>query len=253
MSHEDIPIIDAELYMNKGEGWEAECKKVAESFHKFGICKFKDPRVVEKDNDDYIDLVEKYFDTTSKKFYAGEELKDCRADLCYQSGVTPEGIEHARNHEALVASLTGEDKPMSVQPPVKDAKWRFFWKIGERPEEVKDEIPQVYPEDFPQWETEMNKWGTQMIDAVFLAGEMAAIGMGLDKDFFTTRMQGGPHLLAPTASDVIKYPVGTAFASFHYDLNFITIHGKSRYPGLYLWTREWKKQPVKIPAGCLLL
>jgi len=30
---------------------------------------------------------------------------------------------------------------MSVQPPVSDAKWRFFWKIGDRPEEIKDEIP----------------------------------------------------------------------------------------------------------------
>ena len=52
-------------------------------------------------------------------------------------------------------------------------------------------------------------------------------------------MMKGPHLLAPTASDLLKYDEGTAFASFHYDLNFITIHGKSRYPGLYLWTRDW--------------
>ena len=51
----------------------------------------------------------------------------------------------------------------------------------------------------------------------------------------------------------MKYSEGTAFASFHYDLNFITIHGKSRYPGLYLWTRDWQRQPVSIPAGCLLM
>ena len=82
---------------------------------------------------------------------------------------------------------------------------------------------------------------------------MAAIGMGLDKDTFTSKMKQGPHLLAPTASDVIKYDVGTAFASFHYDLNFISIHGKSRYPGLFLWTKDWERQPVSIPAGCLLL
>jgi hypothetical protein len=92
-----------------------------------------------------------------------------------------------------------------------------------------------------------------MLDSIFLAAEMAAIGMGLDKDTFTTRMKQGPHLLAPTASDLDKYKVGTAFAGFHYDLNFITIHGKSRYPGLFLWTREWQKEPVCIPTGCLLL
>lgn len=104
-------------------------------------------------------MVEKYFHQVSKKFYAGEALEDSRPDLCYQTGVTPEGIEKARDHQALVDSLTGEDKPLSVQPPVHDAKWRFFWKIGDRPEEVKDEIPQVYPENFPNWEDDMNKWG----------------------------------------------------------------------------------------------
>lgn len=66
-------------------------------------------------------------------------------------------------------------------------------------------------------------------------------------------MQQGSHLLAPTASDLMKYEVGTAFAGFHYDLNFISIHGKSRYPGLFLWTRDWKKSAVKIPQGCLLM
>ena len=100
----------------------------------------------------------------------------------------------------------------------------------------------------------MNKWGTQMIEATFLAAEMAAIGMGLPKDTFTSKMEGGPHLLAPTASDLKKYnKIGTAFAGFHYDLNFITIHGRSRYPGLFLWTREMKKMPVSMPEGCLLL
>jgi hypothetical protein len=60
--------------------------------------------------------------------------------------------------------------------------------------------------------------------------------------------------LAPTASDLKKYnKIGTAFAGFHYDLNFITIHGRSRYPGLFLWTRDMKKMPVSMPEGCLLL
>lgn len=99
----------------------------------------------------------------------------------------------------------------------------------------------------------MNTWGTQCVNASLLTAEMAAIGMGLDKDTFTSKMHQGPHLLAPTASDLQKYDVGTAFASFHYDLNFITVHGKSRYPGLYLWTKDWKRQPVSIPSGCLLL
>lgn len=42
-------------------------------------------------------------------------------------------------------------------------------------------------------------------------------------------------------------------AGFHYDLNALTIHGRSRYPGLYVWTRDGGKRTVKIPAGCLLV
>lgn len=33
----------------------------------------------------------------------------------------------------------------------------------------------------------------------------------------------------------------------------MTIHGKSRYPGLYAWTREGKKISVSVPDGCLLV
>ena len=78
--------------------------------------------------------------------------------------------------------------------------------------------------------------------------------MGIDKDTFNNKMKGGAHLLAPTGSDLEKFnKEGTVFAGFHYDISFMTIHGKSRYPGLSVWTRDWKKKAVKIPNGCLLV
>ena len=43
------------------------------------------------------------------------------------------------------------------------------------------------------------------------------------------------------------------FAGYHYDLNFLTIHGKSRYPGLHVWLRDGTRIPVRVPDGCLLL
>ena len=45
----------------------------------------------------------------------------------------------------------------------------------------------------------------------------------------------------------------TCIAGFHYDLNFLTIHGKSRFPGLFVWLRDGRRVPVAIPQGCLLL
>jgi len=99
----------------------------------------------------------------------------------------------------------------------------------------------------------MDKWGGSLHTAVNTIAEMAAIGMSIPKDTFTSRMKGGAHLLAPTGSDLEKNEVGAVFAGWHYDISFLTIHGKSRYPGLSVWTRDWKKKVVKIPAGCLLV
>jgi len=92
-----------------------------------------------------------------------------------------------------------------------------------------------------------------MIDGCEIAAEMCAVGLGLPANTFTEKMKLAAHLLAPTASDLVKNDVGTAFAGFHYDLNFITCHGKSRYPGLFIWLRNWKKMACKIPQGCLLM
>ena len=95
--------------------------------------------------------------------------------------------------------------------------------------------------------------------------EMTAIGLGLPKEafkeagkygyvflcayFIVTQIWTRPHLLAPTASDLLKYnKASTILAGFHTDLNFLTIHGRSRYPGLHIWARNTGKRiPVKFP------
>lgn len=82
---------------------------------------------------------------------------------------------------------------------------------------------------------------------------MAAVGMGVDIDTFSKRMVGGAHLLAPTGSDLVRHDVGTTLAGFHYDIALLTVHGKARYPGLYIWLRDWTRLAVKIPKGCLLI
>lgn len=71
--------------------------------------------------------------------------------------------------------------------------------------------------------------------------------------FLPLKLQG-PHLLAPTGSDLGCYgQEGTVFAGYHYDLNFLTIHGRSRFPGLNIWLRNGQKVQVKVPLGCLLI
>ena len=92
-----------------------------------------------------------------------------------------------------------------------------------------------------------------MLETCFSVAKMAARGLGLKDDAFTSIMEGASHLLAPTGGDLIKNWKGTVFAGVHNDLNFLTIHGKTRFPGLYIWLRDGLRVQVKVPNGCLLL
>ena len=138
---EEMPIIDVKTYLEKLPGWEDECKKVAHCLHKYGILVFRDPRAKESDNDEYIDLMEQYFKKTSDKYYSGENLADAKPEYHFQVGVTPEKVEKARDHFDKVKDLPEEDKPLSPFPPTVDMKWRYFWKIGERPSGASDNFP----------------------------------------------------------------------------------------------------------------
>jgi isopenicillin N synthase-like dioxygenase len=170
--------------------------------------------------------------------------------------VTPELKEKARPHCEKFRNYEKENKPVSECPPVYDAKWRFFWYIGERdPSQEKDMLifPNVIPKDFRDWEATMNTWGYKMQGAVETVSQMVALGFKLPENIFIEKMKYGGHLLAPTGSDLSKYQEGAIFAGVHYDLNFMTIHGKSNYGGLFIWLRNGQKKRVKIPDGCLLV
>ena len=56
------PMIDVQAYFEQSASWEDECLKVAASLHKFGVLIVKDPRVKPEVNEQYIDMVENYFD-----------------------------------------------------------------------------------------------------------------------------------------------------------------------------------------------
>jgi isopenicillin N synthase-like dioxygenase len=229
-----------------------ECRRVADALYKYGIICIRDPRAPEAENDAFLDMLEQYFSQPE------EELKsDVRPDVSYQVGTTPAFTELPRNHCNRLKAFKDAEKPLSLCPPEKDPKWRFFWRIGERPAETKYgelNAEPVMPSAFPQWETVMNAWGSKLLQAVRDVAAMAAIGFDLPADTFRSLMNHGPHLLAPTASNFYKFgELNTVLAGYHYDLNFLTIHGRSRFPGLYIWTREGKKVLVRVPTGCLLV
>ncbi|MCO5601547.1 hypothetical protein L7F22_055670 [Adiantum nelumboides] len=178
----------------------------------------------------------------------------------FMVGVTPGGVEVPRSafdkEMCRKASLLSEDSQPLI-PTGPDRKWRYMWRIGPRPAHTKFKelnAEPVIPEGFPDWVDVMNGWGSKMIAAVEVVAEMAAIGFDLPPETFTGLMFQGPNLLAPTGSDLEKDgKEGTILAGYHYDLNFLTIHGRSRFPGLFIWIKNGQKLEVAVPPGCLLL
>ena len=247
----DVAILDLTVFENGSpEERKKQCIDAAKSLHSTGVLYVKDPRVQNADNDRFLDMMERYFEQS-------DGVTDSRKEYNYQVGVTPSGVEKARNHCDAVKKMNPKDKPFTECPPEADPKWRFFWRIGPRPEETEFNslnMEDVIPANFPEWEETMNMWGNKMLAALMKVAEATAEGFGLPTDTFTSRMQNGPHLLAPTGSDFNKYnTVNTYLAGYHYDLNFLTIHGRSRFPGLYIWLRNGSKAMVKVPEGCLLV
>ncbi|KAL8003480.1 putative oxoglutarate/iron-dependent dioxygenase, isopenicillin N synthase [Plasmopara halstedii] len=243
-----IPVVDLHHY--KVTGSKAECEKAADSLHRFGVFCVRDERAADSDNDAFLDMMERYFESA-------DFLEDARPEYHYQVGVTPEGKERARNHCARVEKLEKQHVPVSLCPPEADKKSRFFWRVGERPSHTAFQelnADPVIPRQFPEWENIMNMWGHKMLDTITDLVELVALGLGLDKDALANRIKFGPHLLAPTGSNFHKFnQLNDVLAAYHYDLNLLTIHGKSRFPGLFIWLRDGTRTAVTIPDGCLLV
>jgi isopenicillin N synthase-like dioxygenase len=254
----DLPVVDLAPHLRRHESPAfaaaavEEAKKAADGLHRYGLLVVRDPRASAEDNDRFLDMLERYFEQPEDA-----KLADVRKEYYYQVGTTPSRTELPRNHCERMRAYKEADAPLSLCPPEKDPKWRFFWRIGERPPVTRYEqlnAAPVVPAAFPEWPGVMDGWGARLLDAAVSVAELAAVGFGLPEDTFAARMRHGPHLLAPTASDFSRFGAqGTVLAGYHYDLNFLTSHGRSRYPGLYVWTRDGSKRAVKIPHGCLLV
>ncbi|CAG8501629.1 8257_t:CDS:10 [Funneliformis mosseae] len=259
MSSFTLPIIDLELFTRDKTASEAinECQKVANALREYGALLVRNSGVKEEDNARFLDLLEDYYAQPLEV-----KLKDARPDLGYQVGVTPEFTEEPKCHrdincQKLISQLPEEIRPLPISGP--DPKWRFFWRIGEIPKATnypRLNADPVIPEAFKdKWPNIMDEWGNQMHRVVLGVAEMASVGFGMHAGKLPDLTKNGPHLLAPTGSDLDKYgKIGTIFAGFHYDLNFLTIHGKSRYPGLHIWPHnEDVKMQVRVPDGHLLV
>ncbi|KAL6569810.1 hypothetical protein OROMI_014324 [Orobanche minor] len=264
-----IPVIDLASYLESsgkhpspyeeklGPELTSLCAEVSRTLRETGALLVKDPRCTAEDNDRFLDMMEKYFEMPDD-FKRRQE----RPQLHYQVGLTPEGVEVPRSlmdeeMQAKIRALPVEFRPSTPVGP--DPKWRYMWRVGPRSSSSRfkeQNSEPVIPEGFPVWKDAMDSWGSKMVSAIEAVAEMAAIGFGLQKDAFISLMKQmrGAHLLSPTGSDLKRHgQIGTVFAGYHYDISFLTIHGRSRFPGLNIWLRNGQKMEVKVPVGCLLI
>lgn len=176
MSHEalsmELPIIDLDVYLKHDESSaevQAECAKAAQALIQYGALVLHDSRVAAKDNEDFLDLLEDYFDQPE-----AELRKDERPELSYQIGVTLENTEKPKcavDEPCLdvIARLDPDQRPLDISAHSPDPKCRFFWRMVEAPPyetqfpglnaaNITPEAPHLRD----RWAPTMNTWGTCM-------------------------------------------------------------------------------------------
>jgi isopenicillin N synthase-like dioxygenase len=232
-----------------------ERQQIVDFMHQTGILIAKDDTVTFEDNESFVDLMEAYFSQSYE-----QKMKDARPELFHQVGVTPEGIEIstcAQDPECVAETqrLPEENRPAHHQQP--DPKWRYMWRIGSRPDSTEYaelNADDIVPDAFAgEWADTMNNWGYKLLNVINKVTRVLDATLDL-RSPLSALLEGGSNLLAPTGTDLSMYgEKGVVFAGYHHDISFLTIHGKSRFPGLNVWLRDGRKIPVKIPDGSLLL
>ncbi|PSR99082.1 hypothetical protein BD289DRAFT_361552 [Coniella lustricola] len=261
----DLPIINLDIFLehrHDSPAVAAECRKAAEALITYGALLLHDSRVQERDNEAFLDLLEDYFAQPAEAL-----LQDERPELGYQIGATLENTEKPKCAVdapclEVIARLAPDQRPLDITAHQPDPKCRFFWRMAETPPyetafpglNAGNVVPQR-PHIRQRWAPTMDLWGSCMKAAVSDLAAMVATGLGLPETTLSRAGRYGPHILAPTASDLRKYgQKDTILAGFHTDLNCLTIHGRSRYAGLHIWARNTGKRiAVNMPPGNYLL
>lgn len=178
-------------------------------------------------------------------------------------GATLENTERPSCHashscQAIIAQLDPAERPLSTI--ASDPKCRFFHRMGIVPPTTEFptlKMENVTPINFANtWERDMEIWGQQIKSCAEGVVRMLAVGLGMEEMALLDEAgKYGPHLLAPTSVDLRKNgQLDNIFAGFHSDLNFISLHGRSRYPGLHIWARNsGKRLGARMETGHILV
>lgn len=57
--------------------------QIVDSLHKYGCVIIKDPRVKQDENEIFLNMMERYFESTGHKFYQGQNIEEIFPDKYY--------------------------------------------------------------------------------------------------------------------------------------------------------------------------
>lgn len=130
----------------------------------------------------FLDLMERYYATRSYQFDKGlRDIDVIKSDM-------PRGLKHSflekfNTYKDDKSILKEPHLSMTPDNPEADPTWRYHWING-----MKDN---AVPQDFKEFEQVMNTWGKSLKNCGVIVAEMAAIGLNLDKDVFSSMINNG--------------------------------------------------------------
>ncbi|CAD8121029.1 unnamed protein product [Paramecium sonneborni] len=210
----------------------------------YGYLLVKDSRIDWKANEEYFDLMETYFDKRSRELEQNGKVNDCFPQYKYQVGLGYENIGKPNYDKESLKYMI--DQPIIID---RDPKWKYFWPY--RYDGLYNP-PKWIPQDFKNFESIMNNWQFQLLRTTEQVLEILSLAFEEEKEFFYNNMNKATHLLSPIGCDLQKHQINTRFSGYHYDLNFITVHTKSRFPGLFVWLPNGKRVELRIPEKTIL-
>lgn len=119
----------------------------------------------------------------------------------------------------IIENLEPSERPKRTDH--NDLKYRFFHRMQTIPPNStfnNDKLENITPSKFIErnWNDIMDKAGNEFIKNIELVAKMVAIGLSLPENTFVDAARYGPHLLAPTGSDLSKYGYkDSVLAAFH--------------------------------------
>ena len=167
-----LPVFNLETFLNSqgsstNPNFDNLCAALSSCLRESGALVVRDPRVDHSENARFLSLMERYFSQSTEA-----KMNDVRPKLAYQIGATPELTEKPRCLRDKKIVEQAERLPLEHRPTIPnqaDVKWRFFWRVGDRPTHTRFKelnAEPVIPAGFPEWEEIMTSWGTKMLTTV---------------------------------------------------------------------------------------